>query len=58
MYWKKKNDRFVRPVRWIVALLDDEIVPVKAFDDPGSEYIEGPRSLAGWHVTIDRAIAT
>ncbi len=24
MYWRSKNERFVRPVRWLVALLDDE----------------------------------
>ena len=24
MYWRKPNERFVRPVRWLVAMLDDE----------------------------------
>ncbi len=29
MYWRAgKPERFVRPVRWLVALLDDEVVPV------------------------------
>src|SRR5215469_13337533 len=29
MYWRAgKPERFVRPVRWIVALLDSEVVPV------------------------------
>jgi glycyl-tRNA synthetase beta chain len=29
MYWRAgKPERFVRPVRWMVALLDEEIVPV------------------------------
>jgi glycyl-tRNA synthetase beta chain len=30
MYWREgKPERFVRPVRWIVALLDDQVVPVE-----------------------------
>src|SRR5438067_9799991 len=30
MYWRAgKPERFVRPVRWIVALLDDEIIPLE-----------------------------
>ena len=30
MYWRAgKPERFVRPVRWLVALLGDEVVPVK-----------------------------
>src|SRR5579862_8224606 len=30
MYWRPgKPERFVRPVRWIVALLDSEIVPLQ-----------------------------
>src|SRR6266571_4618595 len=27
MYWRVRAETFVRPVRWIVALLDNEIVP-------------------------------
>ncbi len=28
MYWTKKSDvRFIRPIRWIVALLGDQVVP-------------------------------
>ena len=30
MYWREgKPERFVRPVRWLVALLDGEVVPVE-----------------------------
>ncbi len=30
MYWRPgKPERFVRPVRWLVALLDDQIVPLE-----------------------------
>jgi glycyl-tRNA synthetase beta chain len=29
MYWRAKSETFVRPVRWIVALLDNEVVPIE-----------------------------
>ena len=30
MYWRGKNaERFVRPVRWMVCLLDAEVVPLE-----------------------------
>src|SRR6202790_3126851 len=31
MYWRKRGEVFVRPVRWLVAMLDDEVVPVELF---------------------------
>ena len=28
MYWTKKSDiRFIRPIRWIIALIEDQVVP-------------------------------
>ncbi len=29
MYWRKPGERFVRPLRWLVALLDGEVVPLE-----------------------------
>jgi glycyl-tRNA synthetase beta chain len=30
MYWRGKNaERFIRPVRWLVAVLDDDVVPLE-----------------------------
>src|ERR1035438_5790375 len=29
MYWRKPSERFVRPVRWLVAMLDDQVVPLE-----------------------------
>src|SRR6266540_2117488 len=29
MYWSKTSERFVRPVRWLVAMLDDQVVPLE-----------------------------
>jgi glycyl-tRNA synthetase beta chain len=31
MYWRKRGEVFVRPVRWLVVMLDDEVVPVEVF---------------------------
>lgn len=29
MHWGNLDDKFVRPVRWLVALLDDQVIPVE-----------------------------
>ena len=29
MYWRKPNERFVRPVRWLVAMIDDQVIPLE-----------------------------
>lgn len=29
MYWRKPGERFVRPLRWIVAMLDSQVVPLE-----------------------------
>ena len=29
MFWRKPTERFVRPLRWLVALLDEQIVPLE-----------------------------
>src|ERR1700736_5563506 len=29
MYWQKPNERFVRPVRWLVAMVDAETIPLE-----------------------------
>src|SRR6266581_804017 len=29
MYWRKTGERFVRPVRWLVAMLDGETMPLE-----------------------------
>ncbi len=29
MYWRKPSERFVRPVRWLVAMLDGETIPLE-----------------------------
>lgn len=46
MYWTgKKGARFVRPVRWIVAILDGKIVPFEFEDAASGDSTEGHRFL-------------
>ncbi len=46
MYWRGKSaERFVRPVRWLVALLDDEVVPLDFAGIRAGHVSEGHRIL-------------
>jgi glycyl-tRNA synthetase beta chain len=48
MYWRPgKPERFVRPVRWLLAMLDSEIVPIEFAGYKASNVTYGHRVLAG-----------
>jgi glycyl-tRNA synthetase beta chain len=48
MYWRAgKPERFVRPVRWVVALLDSAIVPVEIAGIAAANASRGHRILHG-----------
>jgi len=48
MYWRAgKPERFVRPVRWVVALLDSAIVPLEVAGITASNHSRGHRILHG-----------
>jgi len=55
MYWRKRSELFVRPVRWLVAMLDDQVVPMELFGIPGGKTSRGHRILFDVGVTIPRA---
>ncbi|HEX8961545.1 MAG TPA: glycine--tRNA ligase subunit beta, partial [Rhodocyclaceae bacterium] len=55
MYWAVKTERFVRPVRWLVALLDGEVVPVQVYGIGAGASTRGHRLLASDNVPIARA---
>lgn len=55
MYWRKPNERFVRPVRWLVAMLDDETIPLEFDGIRAGNHSRGHRILADSAVTISRA---
>src|SRR5271169_3915857 len=47
MYWRGKSaERFVRPVRWLVSLLDREVVPLEFAGIHAGHTSEGHRILA------------
>ena len=56
MYWRAgKPERFVRPVRWVVALLDSDVVPLEIAGIQAGNVSRGHRILHGAApVTIDR----
>jgi glycyl-tRNA synthetase beta chain len=52
MYWRAgKPERFVRPVRWVVALLDSAVVPVEIAGIAAGNASRGHRVLHG-HATV------
>src|SRR5216683_1527997 len=55
MYWQKPNERFVRPVRWLVAMLDGEAIPLEFAGIRAGKTSRGHRILSDGGVTIPRA---
>jgi glycyl-tRNA synthetase beta chain len=58
MYWRKASERFVRPVRWLVAMLDDEVIPLEFGGVSAGRSSRGHRMLSSGSVTIPRAGAS
>jgi glycyl-tRNA synthetase beta chain len=58
MYWRAgKPERFVRPVRWLVAMLDADVIPLEIAGIPASNTSRGHRVLHGEApVVIDAAM--
>jgi glycyl-tRNA synthetase beta chain len=55
MYWSKPSERFVRPVRWLVALLDEETIPLEFDGVRAGKSSRGHRSLSHGDLTIAHA---
>jgi glycyl-tRNA synthetase beta chain len=55
MYWRKPSERFVRPVRWLVAMLDDQVVPLEFGGVRAGNQSRGHRILADGGVAIPGA---
>jgi glycyl-tRNA synthetase beta chain len=47
MYWRKRGEVFVRPVRWLVAMLDEQIVPMELFGIAAGKTSRGRRIFRG-----------
>ena len=53
MYWRAgKPERFVRPVRWLLALLDDKVVPVEFAGIKAAKTSRGHRVLSHGDVSV------
>jgi glycyl-tRNA synthetase beta chain len=55
MYWRKPHERFVRPVRWLVAMLDADTIPLEFDGIWAGKISRGHRMLSHGDVTIPRA---
>src|SRR5215470_15679429 len=55
MYWRKSNERFVRPVRWLVAMLDGEVIPLEFGGVRAGNQTRGHRILSAADVRIARS---
>ena len=56
MYWRAgKPERFVRPVRWLLALLDEEILPLEFAGVIADRFSYGHRVLHGDKPVVIRA---
>jgi glycyl-tRNA synthetase beta chain len=55
MYWRKPSEKFVRPVRWLVAMLDREVVPLEFDGIRAANHSRGHRILADRAVQIPSA---
>lgn len=55
MYWRKPAERFVRPVRWVVAMIDDQVVPLEFDGIRAANQSRGHRILSSGNVQIPRA---
>ncbi len=57
MYWRQPSERFVRPVRWLVAMLDDQIVPLEFDGARAGNTTRGHRLLSTDNVAIPKPSA-
>ena len=55
MYWRQPNERFVRPLRWLVAMLDGETIPLEFDGVRAGNSSRGHRILTDSAVIIPRA---
>ncbi len=57
MRWNAGDDRFIRPVRWLLMLLDDEVLPGSALGVTASAITYGNRTDHPEALSVSRAAA-
>ena len=55
MHWGNLDAKFVRPVRWLVALLDEEVIPVEFATVKSGNVTRGHRFLGADEISIKNA---
>ncbi|HEX6503195.1 MAG TPA: glycine--tRNA ligase subunit beta [Terriglobales bacterium] len=55
MYWRRPNELFVRPVRWLVAMIGGEVIPLEFEGVRADKVSRGHRILADREVPIPAA---
>ena len=55
MYWDKSGVRFARPIRWLVALADDKIIPFEYGGVNSGRKTSGHRFMGKKSIDIDNA---
>ncbi|RHL92699.1 glycine--tRNA ligase subunit beta [Veillonella atypica] len=55
MHWGNLDAKFVRPVRWLVALLNEEVIPVEFATVKSGNVTRGHRFLGADEITIKNA---
>ncbi|MBQ6975091.1 MAG: glycine--tRNA ligase subunit beta, partial [Selenomonadaceae bacterium] len=55
MRWGNLDFKFIRPIRWIVALLDDEVINFEIANVKSGKISRGHRTLSNVEFTIDNA---
>ena len=55
MHWGNLDAKFVRPVRWLVALLDEEVIPMEFATVKSGNVTRGHRFLGADEITIKNA---
>ncbi len=57
MYWRKRGEVFVRPVRWLVAMLDELVVALELFGIAAGKTSRGHRIIASGPVAVSKPSA-
>ena len=55
MHWGNLDAKFVRPVRWLIALLDEEVIPVEFATVKSGNVTRGHRFLGADEISIKNA---
>jgi glycyl-tRNA synthetase beta chain len=55
MYWRKRGELFVRPVRWLIAMLDSEVVPLEFDGILAGNQSRGHRLLSDGTLKVPKA---